>query len=71
MVQWVSSAWSIQTGPFAPHLTKIVVTISQLMHFHTGEPILITPEGQFLEKGILKTPDKNGTAGFQCLEHSN
>ena len=43
----------------------------QLLHFHTGEPILITPEGQLWEKGILPTLKLNETEGFQCLEHSN
>ena len=32
----VFSTWGIQTGPFA----------AQLLHFHTGEPFLITPECQ-------------------------
>ena len=43
--QGVSSAWSIQTGPFAAHSAHFVPVIFQLFHFHTGRPILITPEG--------------------------
>ena len=42
----VFSALNIQTGPFAPLWAYLVVTNFQLFHLHTGEPILITPEGQ-------------------------
>ena len=38
------SAWGIQTGPFAAHLAHFVPEDFQLFHFHTGRPILITPE---------------------------
>ena len=46
MRQWVFSAWNIQTAPFAPLQAHFVETNIQLFHFHTVEPILITPEGQ-------------------------
>ena len=45
MRQWVSSAWGLQTGPLAALCTSHFVKISYLFHFHTGRPILITPEG--------------------------
>ena len=44
---------------------------STLFPFHTGRPILVTPEGQYWEKGIHPTPKLNDTEGFQCLRHSN
>ena len=44
--QRVFSAWDIQTGPFASLKATFVPKNLQLFHFHTGEPILITPEGQ-------------------------
>ena len=43
----------------------------QLFHFHAGEPILITPEGQLSEKGILQTQKLDETKGFQRLGHLN
>ena len=39
------SACSIQTGPFAVHLAHFVLKSFKLFPFHTGRPILITPEG--------------------------
>ena len=42
--------------------------ISNFFHFHTGRPILIAPEGQYGEKAILPTPEKNESEGFQGLE---
>ena len=63
------SAWGIQTGPFAAHSAPFVVKLFHLFHLHTGEPILITPEGQLSEKGILPTPKLDETDGFQCLGH--
>ena len=41
----IFSAWGIQTGPFAALEAHFVLKIVHLFHFHTGEPILITPEG--------------------------
>ena len=38
------NAWGIQTGPFAAHADTFVPKIFKLFYFHTGEPILITPE---------------------------
>ena len=38
-------AWGIQTGPFAALWAHFVPKDFQLFHFHTGRPILITPEG--------------------------
>ena len=46
MRQRIFSTWGIQTGPLAACWAPFVQIISQLFHFHTGEPILITPEGQ-------------------------
>ena len=40
------SARGIQTGPFAFLGAHFVSEDFQLFHFHTGRPILITPEGQ-------------------------
>ena len=65
------SAWSIQNGPFAALLAHFVPKDFQLFHFHSGRPILITPEGKYAEKGILPTPKLDETEGFQCLGHSN
>ena len=65
------SAWGIQTGPFAAHEATFVLEIFQLFHFYTGRPILITPEGQYREKGNYPNPKLDETEGFQCLGHSN
>merc|ERR1712214_148241 len=61
--------WSGLNGPGTqtPHFQKIF----QLFHFHTGRPILITPESQLWEKGNFSTPKLDETEGFQCLGHSN
>ena len=45
MRYWGLNTWGIQTGPFAEFRANFVLKIFQLLHFHTGEPILITPEG--------------------------
>ena len=39
-------AWGIQTGQFAATGAPFVLEIFTLFHLHTGEPILISPEGQ-------------------------
>ena len=44
--QGVLSAWGIQTGPIASLWANSVQIFSQLFHFHTGEPFLITLEDQ-------------------------
>ena len=44
MRQRVSSAWGIQTRPFAANQAIFVSKILHFFHFHTGRPILITPE---------------------------
>ena len=41
----VFSAWGIQSGSFAAHWAHFVPEDFQLFQFHTGRPILITPEG--------------------------
>ena len=64
-------AFSIQTGPFTMLSAIFVLIIFQLFPFHTGELILITPEGQLWEKGIHPTPKLNETEGYQCLGYSN
>ena len=64
-------AWGIQTGPFAALCTSHILKLFHLFHLHTGRPILITPEGQYWEKGNFSTPKLNETEGFQCLGHSN
>ena len=46
MRQMESNAWGIQTGPLASHSVPFVLKIFLLFHLHTGEPFLITPEGQ-------------------------
>ena len=71
MRQGVFSAWGIQTRPFAALCTSHFLRIFQLFHFYTGRPILITPEGQYWEKGNLLTSKVDETEGFQCLWHSN
>ena len=68
--QGVFIAWGIQTGPFAAHSAHFVLEIFQLFHFHTGEPILITPEGQQWKRGIQPTSKLDETEGFGCLGHS-
>ena len=45
MRQGVFVAWGIQTGPFAAHSAHFVLECFHLFHFHTGELLLITPEG--------------------------
>ena len=42
----VLCTWGSQTGPIAAPEAHFGKTIFQLFHFHTGRPILITPEGQ-------------------------
>ena len=54
--------------PIKPLLFQYLFTFSI---FILGRPILITPEGQLWEKGILPTSKQNETGGFQCLGHSN
>ena len=70
MRQMDFSTWDIQTGPFAAHSAPYVRKIFHLFHLHTGEPILITPEGQLSEKGILPTSKLDDAEGFQCQDHS-
>ena len=66
---WVPGAFKLDhLQPFAP------LTFSNYSIFFTfilGRPILITPEGQLSEMGILPTSKQNETGGFQCLGHSN
>ena len=71
MRQRVFSALGIQTGPFAASGAHFVLVIFIPFFLHTGEPILITQEGQLSEKGVLSTPKLDETQGFQCLWHSN
>ena len=71
MKQKVFKARDIQTGPFAACTAPFVLINFQLFHFHTEEPILITPEGQYWEKGNLTPLEKNETVGFKCLGCSN
>ena len=71
MRQGVFSAWGIQTRPFAALCTSHILKLYHLFHLHTGRPILITPEGQLWEKGVLPTPKLDETEGFGCLGHSN
>merc|ERR1711978_173272 len=52
-------------------LSHFCSNIFSLFHLHTGRPILITPEGQLSEMGILPTSKQNKTGGFQCLGPSN
>ena len=42
---WIFSAWGIQIGPFAALSAHFVQKDLHLLDFHTGRPILITPEG--------------------------
>ena len=46
MLQMDFNAWGIQTEPFAFLGAHFVSEDFHLFHFHTGRPILITPEGQ-------------------------
>ena len=66
MSQRVFRAWGIHTGPFAASHAHFVVEHFQI--FHLWRPILIAPEGQYGEKAILPTPEKNESEGFQGLE---
>ena len=60
---------------FQSHLQPIKpLLLRNFFNFFTfilGRPILITPEGQLSEMGILQTSKQNETGGFQCLGHSN
>ena len=40
------NAWGIQIEPFAAYTATFVPRKFHVFHFHTGRPILITPEGQ-------------------------
>ena len=44
MRQMDFDALGIQTGPFIAYSANFVLKIFHLFHFHTGRPILITPE---------------------------
>ena len=54
----------IQTRPFANDSAHFVLKLFHLFHLHTGEPFLITPEGQLWERGIHPTPKLDVTDGF-------
>ena len=69
--KWIDFRYRLSSQVSLDFSATFVSEFLQLLHFHTGEPFLITPEGQLWEKGILTTPEKNETVGFQCLEHSN
>ena len=43
MRQWGFGALGIQTGPFAAYSAPLDLENFHLFHFHSGEPILITP----------------------------
>ena len=65
------NAFGIQTGPFAACIATFVPKIFDLFHFHTGRPILITPEDQYWKRGILPTPKVDEPEGWQCLVNFN
>ena len=65
------SALGIQTGSFAACEANFVLGNFQLFHFHTGEPILITPEANNGSWENFPFPNMDKTEGFQCLGHSN
>ena len=71
------SAWDIQTGPFAALQANFVLKFYQLFNFHTGEPILITPERERererggLKKGKWHSHNLGETQDYECLGHSN
>ena len=46
MIQRGLHAWGILIGPFAASWAHFVQAKFILFNLHTGEPILITPEGQ-------------------------
>ena len=62
---------ALKPGHLHPVESLLFRQIFKFFHFHTGEPILITPEGQLSEKGSLPIPKLDETEGFQCLRHSN
>ena len=64
MRQRVFSALGIQTRPFAAHWATFVSKFFHLFHFHTGRPILITPEGQYWEKGQFPNSKTGWERGF-------
>ena len=57
------NALGIQTVPFAVHSAHFVLKISQLFHFHTGEPFLFTTnngKGEFTQpQNWMKQMDFN------------
>ena len=63
--------WGFQTGPFAACWADLVLKISHLFDFHTGESNYLLPQGEGLEirKGIPPTVDE--TQGFLTLGQSN
>ena len=46
MTQRGFGIWGIKTGPYAAHEVTFAPIFLQIFHFHTGDPFLITPEGQ-------------------------
>ena len=45
--------------------------VSNFFTFILGRPILITPEGQYGEKGMLPPPKLNETLEFECMGHQS
>ena len=62
-------ALTIQTGPFAAPGAHFVLEDFQLFHFHTGRPILITPEGKYWGKSNFPTPklDETGVSSARVI----
>ena len=65
------STLGIQTGPFAAIWAHFILKDFQLFHFHTGKPILITPEVWYEENGIRPTSKFDETERIEYLGHSN
>ena len=59
----------IQTGPFAALCTIQILISLPFLHFHTGRPILITPERGRQKMRKWKSPKMDDTQVFECLGH--
>ena len=57
-------AWGIQVGSFATLRANLVDQIFEIFHFHTGRPILITPERGRLKMGKGKSPNLSGLGAW-------
>ena len=61
-----SSAWGIQTGPYAAHSAHFAMKIFHLFHLHTGEPILITQRANNEKREFSQLQKRMTPRGFDA-----